>query len=43
MSVAMNTEEIAICGGYNGAKWHGDLILYNTHTRIVKRVVESDG
>ena len=39
----MNTEEIAICGGYNNAKWHGDMVLFNTHTGIVKRIVESDG
>lgn len=43
VAVAMNNEEIAICGGYNGAKWHGDLILFNTTTGKVKKVVESDG
>ena len=39
----MNTEELVICGGYNGSTWYGDMILYNTKSGLVKKIVESDG
>lgn len=39
----LNSEEIAICGGYNGNIWYGDMIIYNTRNNQAKKVVESDG
>ena len=43
VAAPINEFEIAICGGYNGNTWHGDLILYNTETGVIKKVVHSDG
>ena len=48
IACAINTEEIAIFGGYknNDApepnEWYGDLILFNTVTEETKRAVEND-
>ena len=43
VAAPINDQEIAICGGYNGALWHGDLILFNTKTGEIKKIVHSDG
>ena len=39
IAVAINTQEIAIFGGYKGPQWYGDLYLFNTETGNLKKAV----
>ena len=42
VAVAINPQEIAICGGYKDNEWYADMILYNTSSEKVKKIVKKD-